>query len=629
MKRKFRKAFLLICAVSLLLTCMPSAVFSEEVVMTSDPSPELFDQYPFLDNEVYMDDGESAADSGIEEEEPVPEEEEPAVQNPAPVEVMSEPAVIWEEPAPVKTEETPAVPENAEKPAEAVSSETAEKNEEGAGEQAEATAEPSAAEPAEAAQEPENTDVAGNVLADYVLNLTGAPDPLSWNMSGSVEAGKEFVIQIAAETAEDLSFVLTSGTELDAVLTAEEDVGQKPFTKENADASEETEAVGNRYTLGTVHYEPGAVRLIHLQAGNDAAFSLQVSAVADQPAEQPETAADMADALMESEMPSATATGETEKKTETNEPDQPEKTESSDDQESESLTENLQPGYKAWIASDEETALPGSTLNLIAEAEADLDDGILWQIKANDDAGWQNFWYGKTCSLEITDENANSVLRFKTADGVCSEEFCLTVQEPEVEEPVDAEQMSEVEETEVEEQSEEELDPEAEKTETEEQTDEEPFALPEDRSVNFTITCDGDVLRFGDVAHFKAELTGYEGLDYTLQWQMSTDNEHWEDIPGETGTQMDVVLTEENCRFFWCVIVKIYKPQDDVTPQTAETPTDDVMIVETSEDEEQTGETPTDEEPVDETQTDKTQVNETQNGETLTDEAQAEESSGD
>ena len=114
MKRKFRKAFLLFCAVSLLLTCMPSAVFSEEVVMTSDPSPELFDQYPFLDNEVYMDDGESAADSGIEEEEPVPEEEELAVQNPAPVEVMSESAVIWEETAPVKAEETPAIRENAE-----------------------------------------------------------------------------------------------------------------------------------------------------------------------------------------------------------------------------------------------------------------------------------------------------------------------------------------------------------------------------------------------------------------------------------------------------------------------------------------------------------------------------------
>ena len=119
-------------------------------------------------------------------------------------------------------------------------------------------------------------------------------------------------------------------------------------------------------------------------------------------------------------------------------------------------------------------------------------------------------------------------------------------------------------------------------TPTEEETEnaEEAFVLPENRSVDFTITGDGDALRLGDVAHFSAKLAGYEGLDYTLQWQMSTDNENWEDIPEATGEQMDLVLTEENSRLFWRVTVLIHMPQNEET-QPEEAPADETLVNET------------------------------------------------
>ena len=86
------------------------------------------------------------------------------------------------------------------------------------------------------------------------------------------------------------------------------------------------------------------------------------------------------------------------------------------------------------------------------------------------------------------------------------------------------------------------------------------------------LTPSGDVLRLGDVAHFNAELIGYEGLDYTLQWQKSADNENWEDIPEANNKQMDIVRTEENSHLFWRVIVRIHMPQTDES-QISETQT--------------------------------------------------------
>jgi len=53
---------------------------------------------------------------------------------------------------------------------------------------------------------------------------------------------------------------------------------------------------------------------------------------------------------------------------------------------------------------------------------------------------------------------------------------------------------------------------------------------------------------------------GYEGLDYSLQWQYSTDGENWTDVEGETGEKMDVVVTEENDLYYWRIVVDIHVP---------------------------------------------------------------------
>ena len=77
------------------------------------------------------------------------------------------------------------------------------------------------------------------------------------------------------------------------------------------------------------------------------------------------------------------------------------------------------------------------------------------------------------------------------------------------------------------------------------------FALPEDSVVDFSISFDEVNPTIGCVAHFKAELTGYEGIIYSLQWQKSLDCEEWEDEEGATQETMDVLMTEESSQYYW------------------------------------------------------------------------------
>ena len=327
------------------------------------------------------------------------------------------------------------------------------------------------------------------------------------------------------------------------------------------------------------------------------------------------------------------------------------------------VEEQVEEPVRAWISAE----IENNTVALTAQADVELDENIVWQMKANDDAEWRNIWYGKTCSVEITDENANSVIRFKTVDKVFSEEFRLMAQEPEAEETEleeteaeeteieeledeeledeeledeeteteetdDEEQESEAEETEIEEPEIEEQETEEEETEAEEDeelADEEASLLPEERSVTFTITGDEEELHLGDVAHFNAELVGYEELDYTIQWQMSEDNENWEDIPEANEMQMDLVLTEENSSLFWrvTVLIRIPQPGEEQSEEEAadeeqseeeqpdEELTEKAPAEEALPDEEQPVEAQADETPSDDAQPDETQTTEAQNDE--------------
>ena len=110
-----------------------------------------------------------------------------------------------------------------------------------------------------------------------------------------------------------------------------------------------------------------------------------------------------------------------------------------------------------------------------------------------------------------------------------------------------------------------------------EQPDEEPDQEPEtdpddengpeseklpERHITVDIAWDVPDPVIGDTAHFIANLEGYDGLQYTMQWQYSPDDSTWFDLPGETGQTMDVVITEENNIVYWRILVYVEQNQD-------------------------------------------------------------------
>ena len=83
-----------------------------------------------------------------------------------------------------------------------------------------------------------------------------------------------------------------------------------------------------------------------------------------------------------------------------------------------------------------------------------------------------------------------------------------------------------------------------------------------ERDVKYELTWDSDYPVVGDTAHLKATLIGYEGLTYTLQWQMSLDREQWTDVEGENDLTLDIHITSENNNVFWRLTVYVEEPQE-------------------------------------------------------------------
>ena len=84
-----------------------------------------------------------------------------------------------------------------------------------------------------------------------------------------------------------------------------------------------------------------------------------------------------------------------------------------------------------------------------------------------------------------------------------------------------------------------------------------------ERHITVDVTWDVPDPVIGDTAHFKAIMEGYEGLQYTVQWQYSPDENTWYDIPNETETTMDVVVTPENNIVYWRILVYLEDNQID------------------------------------------------------------------
>ena len=112
--------------------------------------------------------------------------------------------------------------------------------------------------------------------------------------------------------------------------------------------------------------------------------------------------------------------------------------------------------------------------------------------------------------------------------------------------------------TETEEENTEDINKEETETETSEEVMEETAAeeTPEHK-VSFTYSWDEEKPSIGSVVHMKATLTGYEGLDYILQWQYSEnpDVSGWTDYPDANEENLDIQITEENNNFYWRVLV--------------------------------------------------------------------------
>ena len=84
-----------------------------------------------------------------------------------------------------------------------------------------------------------------------------------------------------------------------------------------------------------------------------------------------------------------------------------------------------------------------------------------------------------------------------------------------------------------------------------------------ERHITVDVTWDVPDPVIGDTAHFEAILDGYDELQYTMQWQYSPDEITWYDIPNETNTTMDVVVTPENNIVYWRILVYVEDNQGD------------------------------------------------------------------
>lgn len=135
--------------------------------------------------------------------------------------------------------------------------------------------------------------------------------------------------------------------------------------------------------------------------------------------------------------------------------------------------------------------------------------------------------------------------------------------ESEVPEEINEEENEPAEEEIKPEEPDEELVPEAEQPENVEPEENKPESeIAPQRDIIIDIIHDSPHPVIGDTAHFRTTLYGYENLHYSIQWQYSTDNETWTDIPGANDLDMDVVVTPENNLYYWRIMIYVEEDQE-------------------------------------------------------------------
>ena len=147
------------------------------------------------------------------------------------------------------------------------------------------------------------------------------------------------------------------------------------------------------------------------------------------------------------------------------------------------------------------------------------------------------------------------------ADAESQEETQAEEAETQNEEPV-TEETEASDETEAAENEETADETETEETADTEEENAEPQEEPVERDVKITISWDEEKPAFGSIAHFDAAMTGYENLEYELQWQWSADKETWNDVEGATTERMDVTYSPENGDYHWRLMVYVVMPEE-------------------------------------------------------------------
>lgn len=176
----------------------------------------------------------------------------------------------------------------------------------------------------------------------------------------------------------------------------------------------------------------------------------------------------------------------------------------------------------------------GDTVTLRALVEANADYTVAWEV-FNDEAEpgedpWVELETGETYTFIVDEENAGLIYRAVVNEEVASEEYQL---------PTVGERPQE---------------PQPEEEELPETAEEEQVA---ERSIQIRALFDGKELSYGDEVTLIAELSGYDGVAYELQWQTSADDAEWTDVPDATGASHTITVTEENYYAFWRVIATI------------------------------------------------------------------------
>lgn len=71
-------------------------------------------------------------------------------------------------------------------------------------------------------------------------------------------------------------------------------------------------------------------------------------------------------------------------------------------------------------------------------------------------------------------------------------------------------------------------------------------------------TSQGKVVTEGEIIRLTSELVGFDGLDYTLQWQWDKgEGAGWEDIPDATRDSFTFIASKETIKYSWRLLVNI------------------------------------------------------------------------